>query len=62
MKLIGFDLRKAAANRKGGWYGRGLLIPMPVKVPGTASSSVINFIMLLTRFSSVIEGPFVIIT
>ena len=61
-KLIGFDLRKAAAHGTGGRYGWGLPVPMPVKVPGTASSSVVNFAMLLTRFPSVITGPFVIMT
>ena len=47
-KLIGFDLRKAATHGTGGRYGRGLPVPMPVKVLGTASSSVVNFAMLLT--------------
>ena len=61
-KLIGFDLRKAVAHGTGRQYGRGLPVPMPVKVPGTASSSVVNFVMLLTRFSLVIAGPFVIMT
>ena len=61
-KLIGFYLRKAAAHGTGGRYGRGLPVPMPVKVHGTASSSVVNFAMLLTRFPSVIAGPFVIMT
>ena len=61
-KLTGFDLRKVAAHGMGGWYGWGLPVPMPVKVPGTASSSVVNFAMLLTRFPSVIAGPFVIMT
>ena len=37
IELIGFDLRKAAAHGTGGRYGWGLLIPMPVKVPRTAS-------------------------
>ena len=57
-----FDLGNAAAGGTGGRYGRGLPVPMPVKAPGTASSSVVNFAMLLTRFSSVIAGPFVIMT
>ena len=61
-KLIGFDLRKAAAHGTGGRYGWGLPVPMPVKVPGTASLSVVNFAMLLTWFPSVIAGPFVIMT
>ena len=61
-KLIGFDLRKAAVHGTGGRYGRGLPVPMPVKVPGAASSSVVNFAMLLTRFPSVIAVPFVIMT
>ena len=60
--LIGFDLKNAAAASTGGWYGRGLPVPMPVKAPGTAFPSVINFAMLLTRFSSVIAGPFAIKT
>ena len=61
-ELIGFDLGKAAAHSTGAWYGRGLPVPMPIKVPETASSSVVNFAMLLTRFPSVIAGPFVIMT
>ena len=44
-KLIGFDLRKAAAHGTGGRYGRGLPVPMPVKVHGTVSSSVVNFVL-----------------
>ena len=60
--LIGFDLGKAAAHGTGAWYGRGLPVPMPVIAPGTAFPSVINFAMLLTRFSSVIAGPFAIMT
>ena len=59
-KIIGFDLRKAAAHGTGGRYGRGLPVPMPVKASGTASSSLVNFAALMTRFSSVIAGPFVI--
>ncbi len=49
-ELIGFDLRKNAAPRTGGWYGRGLPVPMPVKAFGTASSSLVNFAALMTRF------------
>ena len=61
-KLIGFDLRKATAHGTGGRYGRGLPVPVLVKTPGTAFPSVVNFAMLLTRFSSVIAGPFAIMT
>ena len=61
-KLIGFDLRKAAVHGTGGRYGRGLPVPMLVKAHGTAFRSVVNFAMLLTRFSSAIAGPFVILT
>jgi hypothetical protein len=61
-KLIGFDLRKAAAHGMGGRYGRGLAVPMRFKVPRTASSSIVNFAIPLTQFSSVIAGPFVIMT
>ena len=61
-ELIGFDLGKAAAHGTGAWYGRGLPVPMPVKASGTASSSLVNFAALMTRFSSVIAGPFVIMT
>jgi hypothetical protein len=60
IELIGFDLGKAAAQRTGAWNGRGLLVPMPVKVPRTASLCLVNFVVLLTQFSSVIAGPFVI--
>ncbi len=62
IELIGFDLGTAAAHGTGAWYGRGLPVPMPVKAPGTAFPSVVNFAMLLTRFPSVIACPFVIMT
>ena len=61
-KLIGFDLRKATVHGTGGRCGRGLPVPMPVKASGTASSSLVNFAALMMRFSSVIAGPFVIMT
>lgn len=60
-RLIVFDLGKAAAHSTGAWYGRGLPALMPVKVPGSTSSSLVNFVALLTRFCSVIAAPFVII-
>ena len=41
-KLIGFDLRKAAAHGTGGRYGRGLPVPMPVKVPGSCPRLVLS--------------------
>ena len=62
IELIGFDLGKAAAPSTGAWYGRGLPVPMPVKPSGTAFSSLVNFPVLVTRFSSVIAGPFAIMT
>ena len=46
--FIVFDLGNAAAGGTGGQYGRGLPVPMPVKAPGTAFPSVVNFAMLLT--------------
>ena len=60
--FIVFDLENAAAGGTGGRYGRGLPVLMPVKSPGTAFPSVVNFAMPLTRFSSVIAGPFAIMT
>ena len=60
--FIEFDLGNAAAHGTGGRYGRRLPIPMPVKAPGTTFPSVVNFPMLLTRFSSVIADPFAIMT
>ena len=59
-ELIGFDLGKAAAHSTGAWYGRGLPVPMPIKASRTTSPSLVNFAALMTRFSSVIAGPFVI--
>ena len=53
--FIVFDLGNAAVHGTGGRYGRGLPVPVPVKAPGTAFPSVVNFAMFLTRFSSVIE-------
>ena len=59
-ELIGFDLGKAAVASTGGRYGWALPVPMPVKASRTASSSLVNFAALMTRFSSAIAGPFVI--
>ena len=60
--FIEFDLGNATAHGTGRLYGRGLPVPVPVKAPGTAFLSVVNFAMLLTQFSSVIACPFAIMT
>ena len=59
-KIIGFNLGNPTAHGTGGWYGRGLPVPMHVKAHGTTFSSVVNFSMPLTRFHSVIACPVVI--
>lgn len=61
-KLIWFNLRMATADGTCGLYGRGLPIPMPIKLPGTASSRIVNLAVLLTRFPSVVARPFFIMT
>jgi hypothetical protein len=53
-------LKKAATHGTSRRYERGLPVPVPVKVHGIASLSVVNFTMLLTQISSVIAYPFVI--
>ena len=61
-KLIGFDLRKATAHGTGGRYGRGLPIPVSSRPPGTDFRPLVDFAALVMRFSSVIAGPFAIMT
>ena len=61
-ELIGFDLGNAAAASTGGRYGWALPVPMPAKLSGTAFRRLVNFAELVTRFSSVIAGPFAIMT
>ncbi len=61
-ELIGFDLGKAAAHSTGAWYGWGLPVPMLAKLPGTDFQPLVDFATLVTRFSSVIAGPFSIKT
>ena len=61
-ELIGFDLGKAAAPRTGGRYRWGLPVPMSAKLSGTAFRRLVNFDILVTRFSSVIAGLFAIMT
>jgi hypothetical protein len=60
--FIVFDLGNAAVSHTGGRYGWGFPLPMPVKAVEFAFPSVLNFSMLLTRFSSVLGGPFAIMT
>ena len=61
-ELIGFDLGSAAAHRTGGWYWQGLPVPVSAKPPGTDFRPLVDFAALVTRFSSVIAGPFAIMT
>jgi hypothetical protein len=62
IELIGFDFRNAAARSTGGRYGRGLPVLVSAKVPGTDFQRLVNFAALVTLFSSVIAGPFSIMT
>ena len=61
-ELIGFDLGNLAAHSTGGWYGRGLPIPVSAKPSRTDFDPLVDFAALVTRFSSVIAGPFAIKT
>jgi hypothetical protein len=61
-ELIGFDLWKVAAPSLGRRYGRGLPVPMSTKHPGTDFRPLVDFVALVTRFFSIIAGPFSIKT
>ena len=57
-KLIGLDIGNATARSMGGRYGWGLPVPMSAKPSGTDFYPLVDFAALVTRFSSVILGPF----
>jgi hypothetical protein len=46
--FVGFDLGNVVVGGTGGWYRRGLPVPIPVKALGTAFPSVVKFAMFLT--------------
>jgi hypothetical protein len=59
-KLIGFDLGNAATRSMGRRYGWGLPVLVSAKPSATSFWSLVNFAALVTRFSSVIAGPFLL--
>jgi hypothetical protein len=57
-KVIGLDLRSALVPSTGGRYGRGFPVPVSSIPFGTDFDLLVDFDALVTRFSSVIAGPF----
>jgi hypothetical protein len=56
MKVIGFDLRGPPGHSTGGRYEWGLPVPVSVTSPGTEFATLVDFAVIVTGFSSVIEG------
>ena len=57
-----FDEAVLLTHRTGGPYGRAPPVSVSAKLPGTTFRPLVNFAALVTRFSSVIAGPFAIKT